>query len=170
MYRGASMVARAVTSLRCAAYRRNNADFIRVPDVRDPERTEAIMKIFLRAFLTILTAGLATFAGAQTPETTQTPQAGETAPQAASSPHQRQSTTTTANEATNPSKTNPSANSTQHQQEAMRTAQGDDEEDPRMKECVDKVKEKNKGIPDYTARKACREHVKNQGDKQASEG
>jgi hypothetical protein len=130
------------------------------------------MKIFLRAFLTVVSAGLATFAWAQTPETTQTQQSDETAPQAASSPHQRQSTTTTADEATNPSKTSPSASSTQHQQETTRTrtAQGDDEQDPRMKECLDRVKEKNKSIPEYTARKACREHVRSQGDKQASEG
>jgi hypothetical protein len=130
------------------------------------------MKIFLRAFLTVVSAGLATFAWAQTPETTQTQQTDETAPQAASSPHQRQSTTTTADEATNPSKTSPSASSTQHQQETTRTrtAQGDDEQDPRMKECLDRVKEKNKSIPEYTARKACREHVRSQGDKQGSEG
>ena len=130
------------------------------------------MKIFLRTILTVMLSGLATFAWAQTPETTQTQQAEQTAPRAASSPHQRQSTTTTANEASNPSQTNPSASSTQHQQETTRTrtAQGDDEQDPQMKECLDRVKEKNKGIPDYTARKACREHLEDQGDKPASEG
>jgi hypothetical protein len=131
------------------------------------------MNIFLRASLGVVTTGLAIFAWAQAPESTQTPQTtSQSEPQSASSPHQRQSTTTSANEAANPSETDPSASSTQHQQETTRTrtAQGADEQDPRMKECVDRVKEKNKGIPDYTARKACREHLKDQGDKKTSEG
>lgn len=131
------------------------------------------MNVFLRASLTVVSAGLATFAWAQAPETNQAAQTtSQSEPQSASSPHQRQSTATSANETENPTATNPSASSTQHQQETTRTrtAQGGEEQDPRMKECVDRVKEKNKGIPDYTARKACREHLNDQGDKNSSEG
>lgn len=146
------------------------------------------MKIFLRRMsLTVIAMGLASFSwaqapgaqapgaqmpGAQTPESTQNPQSDPTAPQAASSPHQRESTTTSANEAANPSETDPAASSTRHQQESTRTrtAEGSDEQDPRMKECLDRVKEKNKGIPEYTARRACREHLRDEADSNSSEG
>ncbi len=93
----------------------------------------------------------------------QTQGADQTDPSAASSPHQRQSTDTQAADAPPTDDTDPSASSTQHQRETTRTAARDEEgEDARVKECVEKLKAKDKGVPDYQAKKACREHVRKQ--------
>lgn len=122
--------------------------------------TNPILALALMSF-----ASLA-WAQTETPSNTAAQPTQETTPNAASSPHQRQTTQSTADEAATQGETNPSASSSPHQQEATRTrtAEGDGETQA-VTDCVEQLKEKNKGIPDYTARKACREHVRKQGDK-----
>lgn len=91
--------------------------------------------------------------------------AEQTDPSSASSPHQRQSTSSQASDAMTGNETDRSSNSTRHQRETTRTAAREGGgEDARVQECIDKLKAKDKGIPEYQAKKACREHVRKQGD------
>lgn len=50
-------------------------------------------------------------------------------------------------------------------EEDRRVAEGESnsQEEQKIKECMEQLKEKNKGIPEYTARKSCRDHVRKQG-------
>ena len=117
----------------------------------------------LLAFVMTAFASLA-WGQTETPSTT----TQESTPSAASSPHQRQTTQSTTTEAATADESSPAASSTPHQQDTARTRTAEGEsEDQAIKECVEQLKEKNKGIPDYTARKACREHVRKQDGKSA---
>ena len=117
--------------------------------------------------LALVLMAFASLASAQT-ETQSTTAQQETTPSSASSPHQRQTTESSTTEAATARESDPASSSSPHQQDTTRTrtAEGEDE-DQAVKECVEQLKEKNKGIPDYTARKACREHVRKQGGKSA---
>ena len=122
-----------------------------------------------KPFLALVLTAFASLAWAQTEtQSTTTPTTQDTTPSAASSPHQRQTTESAAAEATTARESDPAASSSPHQQDTTRTRTAEGEgEDQAMKECIEQLKEKNKGIPDYTARKACREHVRKQGNKSA---
>src|SRR5882757_5619757 len=83
----------------------------------------------------------------------------ETSPSAASSPSQREATSSSATEAPATSdNTSPSAASTPHQQQATRTASKQ-----AMKECVAKQQSDNSGMSAADAKKACKAQMKGSG-------
>jgi hypothetical protein len=83
----------------------------------------------------------------------------DTSPSSASSPSQREATSSSATEApTTNDSTSPSAASTPHQQESTRMASKQ-----AMKECVAKQKQDNSGITTADAKKACKQQMKGSG-------
>ncbi len=85
----------------------------------------------------------------------------DTSPSAASSPHQRDTTSSSATESSatdNTSSSNPSAASTPHQQSSTHMASRQ-----AMKECVAKQKQDNSGISNADAKKACKQQMKDSG-------
>jgi hypothetical protein len=112
------------------------------------------MKSALLFCVTLASAG---FAFAQTPPAT--PPADSTAPSAASSPHQRESTSTTAKEKPTPSSPEPSAASTPHQQQVTETADKAKAKDKMMKDCIAKQQSVNAMKKD-AAEKACADQAK----------
>ena len=106
-----------------------------------------------------LLAAAASVAGAQTSAQSPT----QTDPSAASSPHQREATSTQATEApptesATTDTTSPSAASSPHQQHATRMANKQ-----AMKECIAKQKQDNQGISAADAKKACKQQMKGSG-------
>jgi hypothetical protein len=88
-----------------------------------------------------------------------TPQ--DTSPSAASSPHQRDATSSSATESStsdNTSSSNPSAASSPHQQQSTHMASKQS-----MKECVAKQKQDNQGMSSADAKKACKQQMKGSG-------
>ena len=95
----------------------------------------------------------------------QQPATDPTSPSSASSPHQRDATSTKAPEASptdNTQGTNPSAASTPHQQQATgaktRTASKQS-----MNECMGKQQAENSGMSKADAKKACKAQMKGPG-------
>ncbi len=83
----------------------------------------------------------------------------DTSPSSASSPSQREATSSSATEApTTNDSTNPSAASTPHQQQSTRMASKQ-----AMKDCVAKQKQDNQGITAADAKKACKQQMKGSG-------
>jgi hypothetical protein len=83
----------------------------------------------------------------------------DTSPSSASSPSQREATSSSATEApTTNDSTSPSAASTPHQQQATRMASKQ-----AMKDCVAKQKQDNQGITTADAKKACKQQMKGSG-------
>ena len=96
-----------------------------------------------------------TLAFAQTP-----PPSDTTSPNAASSPHQRDATSTQASETPPASGANPAAASTPHQQ---RMASADSSKAARkqaMKDCVTKQQAEHSGVSMTAAKKTCKEQLK----------
>ncbi len=109
---------------------------------------------------TILLAALISMAPAALVMAQTDPQADTTSPSAASSPHQRDATSTTAPEASSNSgmssnSTSPAAASSPHQQQAIRTAGKQT-----MKECIARQQAENSGMSAADARKACKAQMK----------
>ncbi|MBS0418147.1 MAG: hypothetical protein JSR66_10570 [Proteobacteria bacterium] len=112
--------------------------------------------LMLAALISIAPAGLV-MAQSQT----MPPQ--DTSPSAASSPHQREATSSHATEApptesATTDSTSPSAASSPHQQHATRMASKQ-----AMKECIAKQKQDNQGISAADAKKACKQQMKGSG-------
>jgi|ADGO01.1.fsa_nt_gi hypothetical protein len=106
-------------------------------------------------FVALVSFAFGSFAWAQGAEPTD--------PASASSPHQQQTTQSHTDTAATGADTDPSASSTPHQREATRTAAREEaSEEARVQECIDKLKTKDKGIPEYQAKKVCRDHVRKQ--------
>ncbi len=83
----------------------------------------------------------------------------DTSPSSASSPSQREATSSSATEApTTNDSTNPSAASSPHQQQSTRMASKQ-----AMKDCVAKQKQDNQGITAADAKKACKQQMKGSG-------
>jgi hypothetical protein len=83
----------------------------------------------------------------------------DTSPSSASSPSQREATSSSATEApTTNDSTSPSAASTPHQQQSTRTASKQ-----AMKDCIAKQKQDNQGITAADAKKACKQQMKGSG-------
>lgn len=96
-------------------------------------------------------------------QTTTPAEEDPTAPRAASSPHQRESTSTEATEATANESTDPSASSSRHQRQATETDVKETrtaEQDRWTKECVSKQMEKNTSMSETQAKKACADEMK----------
>jgi hypothetical protein len=110
------------------------------------------MKSALLFCITLASAGIAF---AQTP-----PPSDTTAPSAASSPHQRDSTKTPAKEAATPSSPESSAASTPHQQQVTESADKAKAKDKAMKDCVAKQQSANSMMKKDAAEKACKDEAK----------
>ena len=83
----------------------------------------------------------------------------DTSPSSASSPSQREATSSSATEApTTNDSTSPSAASTPHQQQSTHMASKQ-----AMKDCVAKQKQDNSGITTADAKKACKQQMKGSG-------
>lgn len=113
-------------------------------------------------FIALLSMATAcAFAQTTTPE-----EQDPTAPRAASSPHQRQTTETQATEATTNESTDPSSSSSQHQRQATESTSTTEtrtaEHDRMMKECVTAQKEKDSSMSEMQAEKACADQMKTQ--------
>jgi len=89
------------------------------------------------------------------------PPTDQTSPSSASSPHQREATSSSAPEASstdNTSSSNPSAASSPHQQQSTHTASKQS-----MKECIAKQQADNSGMSTADAKKACKAQMKGPG-------
>jgi hypothetical protein len=82
----------------------------------------------------------------------------DTSPSSASSPAQRDSTSSSATESPTTNGTSPSAASTPHQQQATRMASKQ-----AMKQCVAKQQSDNSGMSAADAKKACKAQMKGSG-------
>ena len=95
----------------------------------------------------------------------QTPTPDPTAPSAASSPHQREATSTKATEKTPTRSTAPSAASTPHQEQVTEDVSKVDaktraKQEQTVKDCVSKEQAKNTTLSTDQARKSCWNQVK----------
>jgi hypothetical protein len=102
------------------------------------------------ATITIL---VATSIASMTLAFAQTPQSDTTSPNAASSPHQRDTTKTNTPEAPPANGADPAAASTPHQQQMTSHKHA-------MKECVAKEQADHSGMSMANAKKACKEQLK----------
>jgi hypothetical protein len=82
----------------------------------------------------------------------------DTSPSSASSPSQRDSTSSSATESPTTDSTSPSAASSPHQQQATRVASKQS-----MKQCVAKQQSDNAGMSAADAKKACKAQLKGSG-------
>jgi hypothetical protein len=112
----------------------------------------------LFALLTFVSASCA-FA-----QTTSPSQPDETAPEAASSPHQRQTTETDAAESPTTTATEPSSSSTPHQRQATKTADKAKSHDQMMKDCVSKERAKDSATTQQQAMKNCSSQMESKTD------
>jgi hypothetical protein len=83
----------------------------------------------------------------------------DTSPSSASSPSQRDATSSSATESPTTDGTDPSAASSPHQQQAIHTAASK----KAMKDCVAKQQTDNSGISAADAKKACKAQMKGSG-------
>lgn len=117
------------------------------------------------ALATFFAIASSTVALAQTPPAQTAPQQDE--PKAASSPHQRESTSTDAQEAPAGTETSPSAASTPHQKEAtegkVATGKTKAEREQMMSDCMKKQQERNSTMSVDQVRKTCVEQMKSHG-------
>ena len=93
------------------------------------------------------------------------PQSNTTSPSSASSPHQRDATSTNAPEASstdNTRSTNPSAASTPHQQQSTKDTTHMASKQS-MKDCIAKQQADNSGMSKADAKKACKVQMKGSG-------
>lgn len=96
----------------------------------------------------------------------QTPPADQTSPSSASSPHQREATSTNTTEASptdNTQGTSPSAASTPHQQQATGGDKTRTASKQSMKDCIAKQQAESPGISNADAKKACKAQMKGPG-------
>jgi hypothetical protein len=109
--------------------------------------------LMLAALISLAPAGMVLAQSQTTPQ--------DTSPSAASSPHQRDATSSSATESStsdNTSSSNPSAASSPHQQQSTHMASKQS-----MKECVAKQKQDNQGMSSADAKKACKQQMKGSG-------
>jgi hypothetical protein len=107
--------------------------------------------LMLAALISIAPAGLVMAQSQTTPQ--------DTSPSAASSPSQREATSSSASEAPSTTdSTSPTAASSPHQQQSTHMASKQ-----AMKDCVAKQKQDNSGISSSDAKKACKQQMKGSG-------
>lgn len=116
-------------------------------------------RLSLSALAAFVALASATGSVAQTP-----PQQDETAPKAASSPHQRDTTSTKAKEAPATAETAPSEASSPHQKQAtegkMATAKTKAERDRMMNDCMKKEQQRNSALSAEQVKKTCTDQMK----------
>ena len=94
----------------------------------------------------------------------QTPPTNPTAPSSASSPHQRETTSTATREAATPSNPAPSAASSPHQQHVTQGADKTKAHEKMMKDCMAKQQSTNSSMSQDAAKKACTEQMKSKSE------
>ena len=88
-------------------------------------------------------------------------QTDKTAPQAASSPHQREATSTTAAEAPASSDGNPSSSSTPHQRDATKTANAKSgQREQMLTDCISKHQKADANMSKDKAKRNCMDQMK----------
>jgi hypothetical protein len=114
------------------------------------------------SLLAVIAMACASFAFAENPPASDQQKADQTAPEAASSPHQRQATKEEASEAQAPTDTSPAASSTKHQQQTtgVRTAKTKAEKDQMMKDCMKEAQARDSSMTQDKAKKSCMEQMK----------
>ena len=110
-----------------------------------------------KIFLVTLASAATTCAFAQT-----TPaESDKTAPQAASSPHQRQTTTTSAAEQPANQETQPSSSSSPHQRQTTETANAKGaQHDQMMNDCISKHQKADAKLSKDQAKRTCMDQMK----------
>lgn len=110
-----------------------------------------------KLFLVTIASAATTCAFAQT-----TPaESDKTAPQAASSPHQRQTTTTSATEQPAGQETEPSSSSSPHQRQTTDTANAKGaQHDQMMKDCISKHQKADSNLSKDQAKRTCMDQMK----------
>jgi len=90
------------------------------------------------------------------------PQPNTTSPNAASSPHQRDATSTRTPEAPTGNGANPAAASSPHQEQATRSATKTDKSEAKqtMKACIAREQADHTGMSRADARKSCKQQLK----------
>jgi cytoskeletal protein RodZ len=113
--------------------------------------------LMLAALISLAPAGMVMAQSQTTPQ--------DTSPSSASSPHQREATSssstespTSDNTSSNTSSSSPAAASSPHQQQSTHMASKQS-----MKECVAKQKQDNQGMSSADAKKACKQQMKGSG-------
>ena len=109
------------------------------------------MKTALLICIALMTANLAV---------AQTPPENSTSPTSASSPHQRETTSTPAKETATPSNPDPSAASSPHQKQVTANADKTQAQEKMMKDCVAKQQSMNSSMSQDAAKKACTDQMK----------
>ena len=114
------------------------------------------------ALISSFAVAFTTVGVAQTP-----PQQDETAPRSASSPHQRDTTSTQAQEAPSGAQTDPNAASTPHQQQSTQgmTKSGADRDRTMMNDCMRQEAQRNSSWSAAQVKKACMDKMKTQSTK-----
>lgn len=119
-------------------------------------------RLSLSALVAGVAVALATGAVAQTP-----PAQDDTAPKAASSPHQRTTTSTDTKEAPAETQTDPSSASSPHQRQAtegeMAAGKSKAEHDRMMNECMKKEQQRNSSLSAEQVKKTCTDQMKAHG-------
>jgi hypothetical protein len=105
------------------------------------------MKSYRTALIALFAAAPLGLAVAQT-----APSQDQTAPSSASSPHQRDATSTPATEAPATNGTEPTSASTPHQHQAMK----DSDKSKMMKDCIAKEQAKDSSVSKSQAKKTCK--------------
>ena len=91
-------------------------------------------------------------------QTNTAPPSSDTSPSAASSPHQRDATSSSATESSTTEGTNPSAASSPHQQQATSGTHVASKQS--LKDCIAKERAENSGMSAAEAKKTCRAQMK----------
>ena len=114
------------------------------------------------ALISSFAVAFTTVGVAQTP-----PQQEETAPRSASSPHQRDTTSTQAQEAPSGAQTDPNAASTPHQQQSTQgmAKSGADRDRTMMNDCMKQEAQRNSSWSAAQVKKACMDKMKTQSTK-----
>lgn len=118
----------------------------------------------LTGLIALIALGSASLASAQTP-----PASNSTAPSSASSPSQRQTTSSHASEASTTNGTSPAAASSPHQQQVTSGAKSGgsttQEQKKMMKDCMTAAKAKNSGMSKDEMKSNCSSQVKGSSPK-----
>ncbi|HEY8539237.1 MAG TPA: hypothetical protein VIL28_10245 [Steroidobacteraceae bacterium] len=129
-----------------------------------------INRISLVAWTASMAFAMSTAMAAETPA----PEQDETAPKAASSPHQREATSTDAQEAPASAETDPATASSPHQREATGTqeedrkklaaAKGKTQRDQMMSECIQREQRLNSTLSTAQIEKRCMDQMRSRGE------
>jgi len=133
-------------------------------------------RISLVAWLASAAFAISTAMAAETPA----PEQDDTAPKAASSPHQRDATSTEAQEApTTTAEADPSSASSPHQRETtevsderkkLAAAEGKTKRDQMMAECMQKEQQRNTTLSTSQIERMCMDQMRNRGEMEHREG